>query len=231
MPTVPTSITALTGITPPSTSDPQNFDPRADQFLGAFPTLQAQINAISTDNYNNSMETYTYAASASTSAANAASSSSIASAAATAAQIANTAAVKWAVGTAFSEGQLSWSPTNFQTYRRKTAGSGGSDPGNGDNGTNWFPVGNIMQPIIVSGGSVAVVPFGYYILTDTTTLTAIPSPAPGVKFTIENISGKYDHVILRNGSLFYGQASDVDHDIEGVADILYTGATYGWRYN
>ncbi len=42
-----TTITALP--VPPSTSDPANFDTRADAFLGALPTLRSEINTVSSE--------------------------------------------------------------------------------------------------------------------------------------------------------------------------------------
>ena len=66
----PTAISALP--TPPSTSSPSDFDAKADAFLGAFPGLQAQINAISTVNYGNATDAYN---SANTAAAQAAAAS------------------------------------------------------------------------------------------------------------------------------------------------------------
>jgi hypothetical protein len=44
-------INAIGGI-PPSSADPANFDTRADAFVGAFPTLQTQINNFTTQANN-----------------------------------------------------------------------------------------------------------------------------------------------------------------------------------
>lgn len=72
MPTAPTAIDALP--TPPSTSDPVNFDSRADDFLGALPDFRSQANALGTSVYNNAVEAATSATTATTKATEAAAS-------------------------------------------------------------------------------------------------------------------------------------------------------------
>ena len=128
----PTNVTALTGLTPPSTSDPANFDNRADSFLGAFPSLQAQINSVSDAAYANADHANTKAAEASASAAQA-------SASATAA-IAVSNVSKGNVATSYTEGQVVWSPISYQSYRRKAAGSGGVDPSLDTTSTTWVAI-------------------------------------------------------------------------------------------
>lgn len=55
-PVIPPSVSPLP--TPPSTTDPQNFDPRADAFLGSLPTNQAEMNSLGTNVYDNALKTY-----------------------------------------------------------------------------------------------------------------------------------------------------------------------------
>lgn len=57
--TAPTNITALP--TPPSTSSPSDFNTKADAFLGAFPTLRTEVNAIATNVYGNAQAAETAA--------------------------------------------------------------------------------------------------------------------------------------------------------------------------
>lgn len=112
------AITALP--TPPSRQDPTNFNDRADLFLGALPTFQAEANALQTD-----VNAKQVAAAAS--ASNAAISEAAAS---------NTANVSiWVSGTTYAIGVNRFSPSNFLTYRRKTAGAGTTDPSS--DSTNW----------------------------------------------------------------------------------------------
>ena len=55
-PVIPPAITTLP--TPPSTSDPANFDPRADAFLVALPNNQSQLNSLGNNVYDNALKTY-----------------------------------------------------------------------------------------------------------------------------------------------------------------------------
>lgn len=65
MATAPVSSTPLP--TPPSTTDPGNFDTRADAFLGALPTFQTQTNSQATTTYNNAVEAFNSATTATSS--------------------------------------------------------------------------------------------------------------------------------------------------------------------
>lgn len=68
----PTPIDALP--TPPSTSDPTNFDSRADAFLGGLPDFGSQANALATNVFDNATDAATSAATATTKASEAAAS-------------------------------------------------------------------------------------------------------------------------------------------------------------
>jgi len=106
--------------TPPSRQDPTNFNDRADAFLGALPQFQSEANTLQTDvNAKQGL--------AATSATNAAASELAA---------ANTAgATIWVSGTTYAVGANRFSPINYRTYRRKTAGAGTTDPSTDT--TNW----------------------------------------------------------------------------------------------
>lgn len=109
--------------TPPSRSDPANFAVRADEFLGALPLFQTEANALQTD-VNAKQVTATNAANTATAAANAAS--------------AATGVTVWVSGTTYAVGDNRFSPLNFLTYRRKTAGAGTTDPSL--DATNWAQI-------------------------------------------------------------------------------------------
>lgn len=112
------AITALP--TPPSRQDPTNFNDRADAFLGALPQFQSEANTLQTDVNNKQI----------------ACAISEANAAASALASANTANTsKWISGTTYAIGDNRFSPINFLTYRRKTAGAGTTDPSL--DSTNW----------------------------------------------------------------------------------------------
>lgn len=105
---------------PPSRADAENFAERADDFLGALPTFATELNVLQVD--VNTKQTL--AASSETNAA----ASALASA--------NTADVAiWVSGTTYAIGVNRFSPINFLTYRRKTAGAGTTDPSL--DSTNW----------------------------------------------------------------------------------------------
>lgn len=106
--------------TPPSRQDPTNFNDRADAFLGALPLFQSEANTLQTD--VNSKQTQ-----AATSATNA-DASALAAASTAGASI-------WVSGTTYAVGNNRFSPLNFLTYRRKTAGAGTTDPSL--DSTNW----------------------------------------------------------------------------------------------
>lgn len=115
--TVP-QITALP--TPPSRQDTLNFATRADAFLGQLPTFGTEANTL---------------ASAVNDYANAASTSATSAAASEAGAVAASGVSIWISGTTYSIGQVRFSPINFLSYRRKTAGAGTTDPS--ADSTNW----------------------------------------------------------------------------------------------
>lgn len=105
MPTSPSPITALP--TPPSSTDPANFDTRGDALLGALPALVTETNAAGTVTYNNAVE-----AAASAATANAARDAAIAVAGAT----------MWNAATNYATGTAAISPINYKVYIRKSPG-------------------------------------------------------------------------------------------------------------
>ena len=111
-------ITALS--TPPSRNDPANFASRADMFLAELPTFAAEANILQADVNAKQTAAANSAANAlaSENAANAASNSSV-----------------WVSGTTYAIGNVRYSPINFLSYRRKTAGAGTTDPS--ADSTNW----------------------------------------------------------------------------------------------
>ena len=107
MATAPVSSTPLP--TPPSTTDPGNFDTRADAFLGALPTFQSQTNSQSTTTYNNAVEAFNSATTATTKASEASTSASNAAGSASTASTASSTAVTKA-------SEASTSASNAQSY-------------------------------------------------------------------------------------------------------------------
>lgn len=106
--------------TPPQTSDPVNFDPRADATMAWLPTFATEVSALSADLTAQAAQVAADAVQTAIDAANAASAANV---------------TKWLSGTTYTVGNVVWSPATFLTYRRKTNGAGTTDP-SADN-TNW----------------------------------------------------------------------------------------------
>lgn len=126
-----TTVTALP--TPPTRADAINFATRADEFLAALPTFGDELNTVAG-------EVNTNAANALAAYNNAAASAAAALASETAATYVASAAL-WVSGTSYTIGQCTFSPTDYQTYRRKTNGAGTTDPVS--DSTNWERIGVI----------------------------------------------------------------------------------------
>lgn len=107
--------------TPPSRQDPDTFSDRSDAFLGALPTFQSELNTLGSY--------------VETEAADVATDATTASAAADAA-VAASGATEWVSGASYNEGDVVWSPVDYQTYRAKTTHSGETTDPSSDT-TNW----------------------------------------------------------------------------------------------
>lgn len=135
--------------TPPSTSDPANFDARADAFFSALPGLQTSENLLKDNVYANAVVAYQNALQTATDSA----------AAQTAATTAQTyaGATAWVSGTTYTIGDVRWSPGNGRVYRRITNGAGTTDPYNDP--TNWslvptsVPITRITSALVTQASS------------------------------------------------------------------------------
>lgn len=173
-------ITALP--TPPSRSDPANFSTRADTFLGALPVFTTEANLLQTA--VNISET---AAAASAAAAVAAETGAVSAAGVSI----------WVSGTTYAIGNNRFSPINFLTYRRKTAGAGTTDPS--ADPTNW-------QLIIGQGDAT---------LSGTQTFTGAKtfSNTLGINSltfngTARRITGDFSNATITNRVLFQSSVSN-----------------------
>lgn len=136
--TVPPSISAMPSA--PSVADPSSFDSKAEAILNAWPANITQMNALGTNVYNNAVDAYTSAVSAEASANTATAAASTA--------VAFTGASVWVSGTTYSQGDLRYSPTDFQVYRRSTNGAGTTDPK--EDAVNWVIAVRLSFPRAVS---------------------------------------------------------------------------------
>ena len=152
-----TTITALP--TPPSRQDPVNFSSEADAFLGALPAFGTEANALAS-------EVNAAASSASSSASSATTAKNLAEAA-SAAAIAAANAPLWVSGTTYAVGDAVISPVDLQTYRRKIAGAGTTDPSL--DSTNWSNLSSDFTGRTWNGNTVDVAHGG----TGATTITGL----------------------------------------------------------
>ena len=139
----------------PSTADPDNFDPLADAMIAALGPMVTQINA---SNLQANLDAIT----ASTSA-------TIAQAAAIA-----SGAIAWVSGATYGPGDARYSLIDWQTYRRKTAGAGTTDPSSDT--TNWARVAYRSTPTAMT-------------LRTTSGTTVAPAGVTGVKITAVGAGG------------------------------------------
>lgn len=184
------SITALP--TPPQRSDPANFAARGDAFMTALPTFATEANALQTDVNAKQVTASNAATTATTQATNA-------SASATAAASASNVSI-WISGTTYAVGDNRFSPANFQTYRRKTAGAGTTDPSL--DGTNW------------------------QIITSSMVLLATLTPTVAAAVSALNVFGSaYDSYIVIGEGLCPAAPSGFQLGF-GVAGVLDSSSVY-----
>ena len=206
--------------TPPSTSDPANFDARGDALVGHLPVFVADANALQED-VNAKAVIVSANALAAQQASNAAQQAVVDAAAAA-------GATKWIPGDAYTQGAVVWSPANYLNYRRKVAGAGATDPSL--DAANWAlmgaPLAAPMQDIAVN--TLAVLGMHYLILAPLTlTLPSLPTVRDTVQFT--NLTGATTSVIDPNGALIRGVAGPMALNSPLAARTLtYSGASKGW---
>lgn len=118
---------------PPQSTDPANFDPRADAFLLALGPFAEAANQQAAENNQFNLSTIAAAAAASLSASSAKNASDLA--------VASAAAARWDATVSYAAGNLAWSPMNGLIYRRLVAGKTTADPST--DAVNWTEVMNL----------------------------------------------------------------------------------------
>jgi hypothetical protein len=122
------------------------FKTDADAFFGSqLPAFAAEANALQTDVNAKQVLATAAAVTAATQAANSAD-----SALAAAGSAAVVGAVAWVSGTTYAIGDARYSPINLQTYRRKVAGAGTTDPSLDT--TNWAKAVDVLPAQTGNGG-------------------------------------------------------------------------------
>lgn len=214
--TAPTSIDALPAA--PATTAPSTFAALADAFVAALATLRTQINNTATNVYNNAVDAYNNATTASAQ-ANAATSA--------------VGATIWVSGTTYAVGDGRFSPINFQTYRRKTAGAGTTDPSL--DATNWALISSNVW--IRKTSAYTAISFDR-IKASTTggawSLTFPASPADGDEIEIQDVDGTFNVAnltLLVNGKKIMGFTTSWVLDTQYVHLCFIYDSTLGdWRF-
>lgn len=116
MPITPPQNIDLLPEAPSRLNAPDVFIERADTWVNALPTFGQQVDTLGQQVYEYALETEG-TATAAIFAAN---------------------ATAWVSGFNYAEGQVVWSPSNKQTYRRNSPGWGAMDPADGD--ANWTQI-------------------------------------------------------------------------------------------
>lgn len=208
-------------IAPSRSTDPTNFAIEADAFVGALPVFGTDANAQAAYLDALAIVADADAVAAATSAGQAAASASIA--------ISATGATAWVSGTTYTIGSTVYSPINFQTYRRRVAGAGTTDPSL-DN-ANWQKITSGVDDYIYVSGNYAA-QRSDRIMVDTTsatvTVTLPASPANGDSVFIADAKDTFatnNCIVARNGSTIDGLAEDMNIDITGVSVMFIWGGT------
>ena len=228
--TVPAPPTLTPAPSPaPTRADPANFRPRADAYhTWLVPHVNTELPAILTWMQLRAGETEGWANDASDAADAAALQVTQAEAAAQAASVSSNA-VQWVSGTTYAQGFVVWSPTNFFTYRRKTAGAGTTDPASDP--TNWEPITGIKPAVVIVSANTTAQKFTLHVFTASATLTLPASPQPGDWVKTQNSSGTQTCVIARNGQNIMSLAENLTINAAHVpVNLIYADSTRGWVF-
>lgn len=192
-------------ITPLSTApnrsmDPLTFSDVSDEWVAGLALFTTEVNA--TVVTMNTLLTNTTTQASNALASKDAAAISAAAAAASAAAAATTAgATKWNAATNYAQGASVWSPTNFLTYRRRSAGTSATDPGLGvGDPTNWQLLsGKQGMPAVTVSSNTTTQDGIHYVMGPPPggpgslvvyTLSLNPNPVDQEAIQITNLSGR-----------------------------------------
>jgi hypothetical protein len=207
--------------TPPSSTDPTNFDARADALLatapGGIPNMVTELNVATAQ--LNSLE------------ANVTTKEASAAASAAAAQ-ALVSAVAFNASTAYSQYAAAISTVNLLTYRRKTAGTSATDPS--ADSANWVNTG--LPPVVVvriGVNTTALAGVNYIVTANGVILTLPITTAPSDLVRHRMGIGVTSYVLAPGaGDKIEGQLANatVTVDIQGFRGVMTHDATDGWLH-
>lgn len=173
MPTAPTPITPYSG-TPPSSTDPANFDARADAKVAEDAAKVSEFNDLADNCFDNATEAYSSATTAAAQRVLADAAASAAQSNASAAATSAGAAV-WASGS-YNAGQAARSPSTLRVYTARTTGSKPTDPASDP--TNWKIASSGGLPDNPYTGTTASVFLGERSRFTNAAAVAVTVPAP-----------------------------------------------------
>lgn len=162
---------------PPTRANPAGFSEAADTFLSALPVFANEANALQTD-VNAKQVT--------------ASDAAIAAEASRVATEAASNVTAWVSGTTYAVGNVRYSPINFFSYRRKTAGAGTTDPSLDP--TNWAQL--VFKADVIPSAGANLISGQVYVATTGFTLNT--GLTPGNTYVIYNNSAAV--ITLTQGS-------------------------------
>jgi len=199
--TAPTAPSAAP--TAPDRADRATFSTRASTWAAGLATVISDMYGLAINAYNNAVDCFNNAVAAAASAVQAAASASAAAASA--------ACSIWISGTTYAIGDVRFSPSNYQSYRRKTAGAGTTDPALDT--TNW----QRLQTGLGLGGSVIT---GAVTLTNTSNGAQFVTPTgPGLYATLPDATT----LSTGDGLFTFYNAGDYDYGVKNSA-----GTILGW---
>ena len=180
----------------------------------------------STYSYNLGLASYSNALDAQGSATTAAA-SQVAAAASAASAAATAGVTVWVTGTTYAIGNNVYSPINFLTYRRKTAGAGSTDPS--ADPTNWALLLTGALPITPINSNTAASVGNTYLIYGTGTLTLPASSAVGSQVGVIVLAGVTGAIVDPNGGKIRNVSGAMSVDSTPFSSILTnSGAAYGW---
>lgn len=217
-------ITALPPV--PSRQDPANFANEADALLSALPQFVTEANALQTDVNNKQSAANTSANDALNYANNAMASANAAAVSATAASNASSAP-KWVSGTNYTEGQCTWSPSTFLTYRAKANITNSTvDP---SLTSLWEVLNSEMAKSVTTSTSFTALHNWHYILTGAgLTSVTLPTPSVYMKVRITVANDRDDNLVLKGTSTIMGLNEDCRLDNKFIT-VTFEYLNNTWR--
>jgi|GEM_PF-1599437 len=232
MTTITQSITPLPAAPDPASMSPSVFSSTAAAFV-----LAQKAEAVELEAFRGQVNTVAGEVNANAATAVAqvplATAQAVLAAASAATAQATAAAIMWVAATNYALGVCAISPTDFQTYRRRVAGTTATDPS--ADPTNWAQILYARAWITKSAAYTAVV--GDRIKADTLTVGAFnitlpPAPNDGDQVEVMDIKSSFDVAncaLLGNGKTVMGNTT-LFLNLKNLHRVFTYDATLGdWR--